>query len=148
MCEVSFRPYILKELIYLIYHSIWKPLRGPLRDWPLALCDMSTVEIDDIQAGDLVHSDFVIENCQVHYNRNQKWYYITDQQPNEAWVFMQSDSKYPWIKSGEICRLRTSLRSLMMTKGVPHSAFPYPIKSDCEIPRESIEARCIVWYDE
>ena len=72
--------------------SVWKPLRGPVRDWPLALCDVSTVDPDDIQPGDLVYGDYVVENCQLHQSGGQKWYYLRDQGPEEAWVFVQSDS--------------------------------------------------------
>ena len=81
--------------------SIWRPLRGPLRDWPLALCDISTVDLANIHPGDLVHPNFVVENCQVNYNPNQQWHFISGQMPTEAWVFLQSDSKNAWIKSGK-----------------------------------------------
>ena len=72
--------------------SVWKPLRGPVRDWPLALCDASTVDSDDIEPGDLVYGDYVVENCQLYRSVGQKWYYLRDQGPEEAWVFVQSDS--------------------------------------------------------
>lgn len=110
--------------------NIWRPLKGPLRDWPLALCDISTVDLDDIHPGDLVHPNFVIENCQVNYNPKQKWHYISGQLPSEAWVFLQSDSKDAWIKSG-----------------VPHSAFPHPDSQPDDPPRESIEVRAFAWYE-
>lgn len=82
-------------------YSVWKPLRGPLQDWPLGLCDFNTVRIKDVHAGDLVHANFVLENCQVHYSPEQKWYYISNQEPSEAWVFIQSDSKDAWKRPGK-----------------------------------------------
>ncbi|KAL9033200.1 MAG: hypothetical protein Q9214_007626, partial [Letrouitia sp. 1 TL-2023] len=73
--------------------SMWKPLKGPVRDWPLALCDNSTIDpTNDLQASDLVFADYVVENCQVYYTSKQKWYYIRDQQATEVWVFVQADS--------------------------------------------------------
>ena len=32
--------------------------------------------------------------------------------------------------------------------GVPHTSFPNPLSSDSDQPRESIEVRTIVYYDE
>ncbi len=73
--------------------SIWKPLKGPVRDWPLALCDASSVNPEqDLEPADLVYADYVIENCQVYRTLAQKWYYLRDQTPSEALVFRQTDS--------------------------------------------------------
>ncbi|KUJ17653.1 uncharacterized protein LY89DRAFT_733488 [Mollisia scopiformis] len=57
--------------------NVWKPLRGPVRDWPLALCDPLTVDTQDLHPGDLVYDDYVVENMQLHYDDNQNWYYIS-----------------------------------------------------------------------
>ncbi|KAH7400429.1 methyltransferase [Cadophora sp. MPI-SDFR-AT-0126] len=73
--------------------NIWKPLKGPLRDWPLGLCDPTTVEADsDLRAADIVYSEYVVENYQVHFTPEQKWYYLDNQLPSEVIVFRQSDS--------------------------------------------------------
>lgn len=108
--------------------SVWKPLRGPVRDWPLAFCDPTTVTISDLHPGDLVYDDYVVENMQLHYASNQKWYYLSDQGPEEAWVFVQSDSDKTKTKAG-----------------VPHSSFPLPASTTPPEPRESIEVRCLVY---
>lgn len=84
---------------------MWKPLKGPVRDWPLALCDNSTIDpTNDLQASDLVFADYVVENCQVYYTSEQKWYYIRDQQATEVWVFVQADSAKS-ARPGEFNRL-------------------------------------------
>lgn len=70
-----------------------------MRDWPLALCDPASVRRGDTMAGDLVYSGFVMENQQVHYHDDQKWYYLSDQRADEAWVFLQgsnSSAKGKW----------------------------------------------------
>ena len=72
--------------------SVWKPLRGPLRDWPLALCDMSSVLATDVLAADIVYSNRVVENFQVHHAETQAWYYLQDHQPSELLIFQQADS--------------------------------------------------------
>jgi hypothetical protein len=62
-------------------------------DWPLALCDVRTLESADLVPNDLVYRDTAIENYQVYFNPKQKWYYLSQQTENEAWVFVQADSE-------------------------------------------------------
>src|ERR1700679_176540 len=78
----------------LTRRSVWQPLQGPLVDWPLALCDGSTVDFEnDTMAGDIVDKDAVFENTQVHFNPEQKWYYLPDQMPEELLIFKNADSE-------------------------------------------------------
>jgi hypothetical protein len=75
-------------------NSVWKPLKGPVQDWPLAMCDPRTIDAaEDLEAADLVYHDYVVENRQIYWTPKQKWYYLSNQQPHEAWIFRQSDSK-------------------------------------------------------
>jgi hypothetical protein len=84
--------------------SVWKPLRGPVRDWPLALCDMRTVDPEaDFEPADLVYAQYVVENRQVYHAERQRWYYLSNQQPDEAWVFVQSDSHGGGIGTSRVC---------------------------------------------
>ncbi|KAL8963646.1 MAG: hypothetical protein Q9193_000115 [Seirophora villosa] len=110
--------------------SIWKPLKGPLKDWPLAVCDASTVHsTHDLEAADLLYPDLATENYQVYFRSYYKWYYLSDQLPSELMVFKQADS---WNGSDP---------------GVPHCSFHNPLAPEGEEPRESIEARALVFYD-
>ena len=73
--------------------SFWKPLHGPVRDWPLAFCDPETIDsASDLVARDLLRQRGVVETYQVHHTPQQKWYFASDQCEDEAWVFLQSDS--------------------------------------------------------
>ena len=73
--------------------SIWKPLKGPLNDWPLTFCDASTVQKDvDLEAADLLYPDLATENFQVYHRPEHKWYYLSSQTPSELIVFLQADS--------------------------------------------------------
>jgi hypothetical protein len=112
--------------------NVWKPLRGPIRDWPLALCDPRSVDTSELQARDTVRRDSYIETYQMHWNQNQKWYYVRDQMPNEAWVFLQ----------GEVSETGGSML------GVPHTSFPNSLASADDLPRESIEVRAFVYYED
>ena len=91
-------------------HSIWKPLRGPLRDWPLALCDAETVQADHLVAADKVFEARFSENLQVYYDAAQSWFYLKDQEPSELLVFRQADS-HP---TGRVGMLAQSCSSPMM----------------------------------
>ena len=63
--------------------SIWKLLRGPVRDWPLALCDPKSLGCASLQDGDVVFEDFVIENKLLQHEFKQKWYYSSNQDTDE-----------------------------------------------------------------
>ena len=65
-----------------------------MKDWPLALCKPTSLDPEtDLEPCDLVYPDYVVENRQVYYSSRQEWIYLSNQMPNEAWVFLQSDSK-------------------------------------------------------
>lgn len=89
-------------------HSIWKPLKGPVRDRPLAFCDAKTVDsANDLVTSDVVYDDHSEENYQVHYNPKQRWLYLSDQQPSEMLVFRCADSWEDQVGPGEIIALQT-----------------------------------------
>lgn len=96
MCEVGGT---LMSKLHVIHElnspcSVWHPLQGPLVDWPLAVCDASTVDFaSDTIAGDVVDREAVFENTQVHFNPAQKWYYLPNQLPSELLVFKNADSE-------------------------------------------------------
>ncbi|KAH7380833.1 hypothetical protein BKA64DRAFT_697825 [Cadophora sp. MPI-SDFR-AT-0126] len=109
--------------------NIWRPLRGPLNDWPLALCDAQSVDYrNDIMAGDLVYENFATENLQVMHNVDQKWFYLPDQTTTEVLIFKSADSEHSDAPAS------------------PHAAFYNPKVTPDELPRESIDCRAFVFY--
>ena len=73
--------------------NVWKPLRGPLYDWPLAVCDAATVDAAiDLEPADLLYPDYVTENAQVYFNPDARWWYLSGQGTDELVVFKQSDT--------------------------------------------------------
>ncbi|KAM6480861.1 hypothetical protein HDV62DRAFT_365824 [Trichoderma sp. SZMC 28011] len=75
------------------WFNIWVPLKGPVRDYPLALLDISTIDRHtDLAHQDTVKSDMVHETYQLFSNSNHRWYYVRDQMPDEAWLFIQATS--------------------------------------------------------
>ncbi|KAL9113631.1 MAG: hypothetical protein Q9227_002369 [Pyrenula ochraceoflavens] len=82
---------LLKKRIQWI--NIWKPLRGPLNDWPLTFCDTSNIDpSESFEKADLLYPEFVIENRQIYYSPHYRWHYLSEQQTNEIIVFKQSDT--------------------------------------------------------
>jgi hypothetical protein len=124
-------------------YSVWAPIRGPVQDWPLALCDASSLNPHALHAGDVVFQDFQTENLLLEHHPEHRWYYVREQMPTQAWVFLQGDSR------GRPCQYFwsfTVLESLLILfPGVPHSSFLHPGAPEKAQPRQSIEVRALVF---
>ncbi|KAL4939104.1 hypothetical protein BDV06DRAFT_225336 [Aspergillus oleicola] len=109
--------------------NVWRPLKGPLRDWPLAVCDARTfLAKDDSLASDVVYPEWTYENVMIHYNPRQAWYYFHELGANETMLFKCADSDPDAIGA------------------CPHAAFPNPNVVADEPLRESIESRVLVLF--
>jgi hypothetical protein len=105
-------------------------LRGPVRDFPLAVCDPTTVDAStDVLNVDSVGLAAVGEIWNLHHNPRQVWYYLSEQEPVEALLFRGFDS-----------RNKNAL-------GVPHCAFASTIDIQAQDYRESIEVRAVAFFD-
>jgi hypothetical protein len=108
--------------------NLWRPIRGPLRDAPLAMADARTVAADDLVGSDLIYRDRVGETYSVRYNPAHRWYYVPEMQPDEALLLKCYDSA-------------TDGRA----RFAPHTAFDDPTAPADVLPRESIEMRALVF---
>ncbi|KAG4438248.1 hypothetical protein IFR05_006276 [Cadophora sp. M221] len=113
--------------------SVWRPLFGPLKDWPLGLLDYTSVDVQrDLVASDNIYTHVVRETYNVLHNANHSWYYLEDQQPDEVLIFKTFDTN--------------------ATKGharvCPHAAFCDPTAPDGARPRESFECLSAVLFPE
>lgn len=73
--------------------STWKPLKGPLFDWPLAVGDAQTFDVaHDYQVSDVVYPGWAYENVLVHARLGQKWYYFHALDESETMIFKCTDS--------------------------------------------------------
>ena len=109
--------------------NLWRPIRGPLQDAPLAVCDARSVAPEDLVPADLVYRDRVGETYGVTYNPEHRWYYVPDMQPDEALLLKCYDSA-------------TDGRA----RFAPHTAFEDPTAPVNKLPRESIEIRTLVFH--
>jgi hypothetical protein len=118
---------LLKGRVQVI--NLWRPIRGPVRDAPLAMCDGTTVAPDDLVASDLIYPNRRGETYSVKYNPNHRWFYFPEMTPDEAILLKCYDSA-------------TDGR----TRFGPHTAFIDPTTPENTPPRESIELRALVFH--
>jgi hypothetical protein len=109
--------------------NVWRPIRGPLEDWPLALCDAHSVAPGDLIATDLLYKDRTGETYSVRHNSAHRWFYAPRMSRDEVLLFRCYDSS----EDGR-------------PRFVPHAAFQDPTAPRTAAPRESIELRCLVFY--
>jgi hypothetical protein len=81
------------SLLILFDLSVWRVTRGPNRDWPLGLCDYTTLDLGDVEFSDVIHKNKVGESTRLYYSDRQRWYYLDDQTTSEIAVFRNVDSR-------------------------------------------------------
>jgi len=111
--------------------NIWRPIRGPIQDAPLAVADAQSVESDDLVATDLIYPDRTGEIYYVKFNPSHRWFYASAMRQDEVMLIKCFDS----VDDGR-------------ARFVPHSAFVDPTTPAGALPRESIELRTLVFYGE
>ncbi len=109
--------------------NVWRPIRGPVVDQPLALCDATSIASGDLVSMERRAEERVGELQVALYNPNQRWYFYTQMQPDEVLLFKTYDS----AEDGR-------------TRFTPHTAFVDPTADKGAPPRESIESRCLVFF--
>ncbi|KAK5995287.1 hypothetical protein PT974_03688 [Cladobotryum mycophilum] len=71
----------------------WQIIKGPLFDWPLAVCDAQTFDATrDSQVSDAVYPEWAYENVLVHSHPDQRWYYFYALEESETMLFKCTDS--------------------------------------------------------
>jgi hypothetical protein len=109
--------------------NVWRPIRGPIQDAPLALADAQSVDSGDLVATDLIYPDRTGEIYYVKFNSSHRWFYASAMQNDEVMLIKCFDS----AADGR-------------ARFVPHSAFLDPTTPAGASPRESIELRTLVFY--
>jgi hypothetical protein len=109
--------------------NIWRPLRGPVLDTPLALCDTRSLIARDFLPCDVKYVERTGEFYLVSFSETHSWSYFSQMNPHEAIVFKQYDSQVSGV-----------------ARFTPHTAFDHPDCPKNALPRQSIEVRCLVTY--
>jgi len=128
------RDHLPEEAEELLRHrfaeiNVWRPIRGPIQESPLALCDARSIAPEDVVASDLVYPHRVGETYAFTYNPAHRWYYFPRLEPSEVILLKCYDSK-------DDGRARFTA----------HTAFADPTSPPDAAPRESIEVRALVFF--
>jgi hypothetical protein len=111
--------------------NVWRPIRGPVKESPLAVCDAQSMELKDFLPSDLLYRDRTGEVYSIAFSPNHRWYYVPQMERDEALLLKCYDS----AADGR-------------ARFTAHSAFEDPSSPPDAPPRESIEARTLVFWRE
>jgi hypothetical protein len=109
--------------------NVWRPIRGPVQESPLAVCDAQSLRQDDFVTSDLIYPQRRGETYAVTFNPTHQWYYFPQMQADEALLLKCYDS----AADGRACF-------------TAHTAFDDPTSPPDAAPRESIETRAFVFF--
>ncbi|EMD58412.1 hypothetical protein COCSADRAFT_103961 [Bipolaris sorokiniana ND90Pr] len=121
---------LLKGRVQII--NVWRPLNGPVRDWPLATMDFTSLKPANYHPTNLYRNRFELrgQSCNISHRSDQRWYYLEGQKNSEVTFIKIWDNK-PNVSA----------------KACAHCAFEHPDTPKNAVLRESIEVRCIVFYE-
>jgi len=109
--------------------NVWRPIRGPVLDAPLAVCDAQSLKLDDFIASDLIYPHRRGEIMSVIYKPTHRWYYVRHMEADEALLLKCFDS----CEDGR-------------ARFTAHTAFDDPTTPADAPARESIETRAFVFF--
>jgi hypothetical protein len=109
--------------------NIWRPIRGPVEEAPLAVCDARSIAPGDLIATDLLYPDRTGETYSIAYNPAHRWFYFPEMRREEVLFLKVYDSA-------------TDGRA----RFAAHTAFDDPTGPRLPVARESIETRSLVFF--
>jgi hypothetical protein len=110
--------------------NVWRPIRGPVLDTPLAVADARSVPPDDFIASDMVYKDRKGEIYVNTFSPSHRWFYAPRMTTDEALLIKCYDSRT------DVARFTA------------HSAFTDPTTPADAEPRASIEIRTVAFFAE
>ena len=107
--------------------NLWRPIKGPVLEAPLAICDARSIAPADLVGIDryLKHEVFMMR-----FNPAHRWFYFPQMEVSEIILIKGFDS---------MCDGRARFTA--------HAAFVDPTTPPGAPPRESIEARALLFFD-
>ena len=111
--------------------NLWRPLVNSVQNFPLALCDARSVDMDDVLATVRQAPNHTGEILLATYSPGHRWYYFSNMTSDEVLVFKTFDSETAGRDAGSI-----------------HTSIDIPGTPADAVPRESIETRAFVFYDQ
>jgi hypothetical protein len=108
--------------------NVWKPIRGPVEQAPLAVCDARTIGPEDFVPTDLRYRDRTGEVYSLRFNPTHRWFYFSRMEATEAMLLKCFDSDPGHARF------------------TAHSAFDDPASRPDAPPRESVEVRTLASF--
>ena len=109
--------------------NVWRPIRGPVRDMPLAVCDARSIAPGDLLATDLVYRERTGEVYSLAFNPEHRWLYFPNMARDETMLIKCYDS----AADGR-------------ARFTAHTAFSDPTRPADAPARESIETRTLAFF--
>jgi len=109
--------------------NVWRPIRGPVEESPLAVCDATSMTLQDFVATDLKYRDRTGEVYSVIFSPDHRWFYFPRMERDEALLLKCYDS-------AEDGRARFTA----------HTGIDDPTSAPDAAARESIEARALIFF--
>ncbi|KAI0632412.1 hypothetical protein C8Q77DRAFT_1218795 [Trametes polyzona] len=119
---------LLKSRVRII--NVWRPIHHPVAHKPLAVSDWRYLDEKDLVSVRFIYPHREGSTYSVKYNPNHRWYYLSNQTPDEVTLIKCYDSEE------DKARL------------TPHSAFLDATAPKDAPHRESIEVRALVFDSE
>jgi hypothetical protein len=113
----------------VVFINVWRPIRGPVEEAPLAVCDAQSMRLADFVPTDLKYRDRTGEVYSVAFNPAHRWFYFPRMERDEALLLKCYDSSVDG-----------------RARWTAHTAFDDPTSPPAAAPRESIEARTIAFF--
>ncbi len=109
--------------------QVWRAINQPIQSNPLAIADAKSVEPDDLLIAERRYPHRVGQTYRLKYSPRHRWFYFPQMRRDEALVFKVYDSE----KDGR-------------ARFTPHTSFDDPGTPPGAPPRQSIEARALVFF--
>ena len=109
--------------------QVWRAINQPIESNPLAVADARSITPDDLLVAERRYPHRVGQTYRLKYNPRHRWFYFPRMRRDEALVFKVYDSE----KDGR-------------ARFTPHTSFQDPSTPAGAPPRQSIEARALVFF--
>jgi hypothetical protein len=109
--------------------QVWRPIVSPLESNPLAMADARSVAPEDLLVAERRYPHRVGQTYRLKFSPRHRWFYFPRMRRDEAIVFKVFDSE----KDGR-------------ARFTPHTSFDDPSTPRGAPPRQSIEARALVFF--
>ena len=118
---------LLKNRFAII--QVWRAINQPIQSNPLAIADAKSVAPEDLLIAERRYPHRIGQTYRLKYNPRHRWFYFPQMRRDEALVFKVYDSE----KDGR-------------ARFTPHTSFDDPGTPPGAPPRQSIEARALVFF--